>query len=185
MLTAGSLRITASFSETNGASAGHSLSQAQPWAANTICGQASRGSRRNSTCNAPSRLRAPCLRARMPVEAQRTHRPGLHLPTRENGQNADPCAKAGCSKSTGISLLPTSDFGKEGPCSSFAAGRVVCGLRRVFARGSEPSLASAQVHYFSAMKSSLFETANGARQQVFLIDTKDASRLIGLSPSYL
>ena len=53
------------------------------------------------------------------------------------------------------------------------------------ARGSKPSLASVKVHYFSAMKSSLFETANGARQQVFLIDTKEASRLIGLSPSYL
>ena len=40
------------------------------------------------------------------------------------------------------------------------------------ARHYELSLASVQVHYFSAMKSSLFETANGATQQVFLIDAK-------------
>ena len=40
------------------------------------------------------------------------------------------------------------------------------------ARGSKPSLASVKVHYFSAMKSSLFETANATTQQVFLIDTK-------------
>ena len=54
------------------------------------------------------------------------------------------------------------------------------------ARGSKPSLASVRVHYFSAMKSSLFETASGARQQVFLIDTKSSepSKLV-LSLSYL
>jgi hypothetical protein len=34
------------------------------------------------------------------------------------------------------------------------------------------SLASAEFHYFSVMKSSLFEAASGAAQHMLLIDTK-------------
>ena len=73
-------------------------------------------------------------------------------------------------KSPGILLYPIPQ-GRPFPCSSFAAGRPFVAFAAFpSARGSKPSLASVQVHYFSAMKSSLFETANGATQQVFLID---------------
>ena len=58
-------------------------------------------------------------------------------------------------------------------CSSFAAvGRFWASPRFPCPRLKSLPLASVQVHYFSEMKSSSFETTTGAAQHMFLIDTK-------------
>jgi uncharacterized protein (TIGR02246 family) len=42
----------------------------------------------------------------------------------------------------------------------------------ILRRAAQLSLASAEFHYFSVMKSSSFETASGAAQHMLLIETK-------------